>query len=238
MLSVAAAKYPQVHELFGAVISRTRCNYLAPRSSILVVATHLACIMPRVSHFLLSLFLLSCASAALAAQPPSAPTRATVISVTDGDTIIVARDGTPEKVRLVDIDSPEKSQPFGRVAKRALSDLVYMREVTITRHGRDRYGRTLATVTRKDGKNVNAELVRAGIAWVYKTAPPDSLYKGLESEARKSRRGLWSQPTAIAPWEFRPKKKLRTRERNDADGLIRELLREPIPQSTKSTKSH
>lgn len=40
-----------------------------------------------------------------------------VIGVSDGDTIKVLHEGRPLKIRLAQIDAPEKSQPFGRKSK-------------------------------------------------------------------------------------------------------------------------
>jgi endonuclease YncB( thermonuclease family) len=55
-----------------------------------------------------------------------------VVGITDGDTITVL-DGqqNTHKIRLMGIDCPEKSQPFGQNAKQSLSDLVYDRSVSV-----------------------------------------------------------------------------------------------------------
>jgi micrococcal nuclease len=53
---------------------------------------------------------------------------------------------------------------------------------------------------------VNEELIRQGLAWVYNRyckRPVCQGWKALEEEARKARRGLWSMPNPVAPWEFR-----------------------------------
>jgi micrococcal nuclease len=62
----------------------------------------------------------------------------------------------------------------------------------------DRYGRT-----------PNHELVRSGLAWWFeKYAPGDATLARLEAEAREARRGLWSQPHPIPPWDWRQHKGL------------------------------
>ncbi|MDR8439507.1 nuclease, partial [Acinetobacter baumannii] len=72
---------------------------------------------------------------------------ARVIGVTDGDTITVLdRSNNQIKVRLADIDAPEKSQPFGAKAKQALSDLTFNRNVYIQEKGYDKYHRLIGTV--------------------------------------------------------------------------------------------
>lgn len=150
----------------------------------------------------------------------------TVISITDGDTVIVAHGGKPEKVRLLDIDSPEKSQAYGRAAKRFLSDLVFMREVRIERRGRDKYGRTLATLYLADGTDINAELLRNGCAWLYKAkGGGNSLYKNLMRDARNAQLGLWAEASPIAPWDYRKARGTRE-QKSDMSSIIRQLLGE------------
>ena len=60
---------------------------------------------------------------------------------------------------------------------------------------RDKYGRLLGYVFLPDGTFVNAELVKQGYAKVY-TYPPNvkyvSLFRKLQAEAVKQRRGLWN----------------------------------------------
>jgi len=167
------------------------------------------------------------------------PVHGTVISVTDGDTVIIAHEGVPEKVRLVDVDCPEKSQPFGRAAKKYLNELIYLHEVTFERTGKDRYGRTLATVVLDDGTNVNQELLRAGYAWVYRGRAKDPALKIIENDARDSKRGLWADANAIAPWHYRKAQKELSSRKNPANiaspsGLINELLKERT--TSKNTK--
>lgn len=55
-------------------------------------------------------------------------------------------------------------------------------------HGRDRYGRFLA-VCHVDGRDMNAELVRLGLARVYRGAPA---YFEEQKEAILLSRGLWA----------------------------------------------
>ena len=69
---------------------------------------------------------------------------------------------------------------------------------------RDRYGRTVGEVVLPDGKVLNQELVRAGLAWWYRDyAAGDSRLALLEQEARAAGRGVWSDPRAVPPWEYR-----------------------------------
>jgi len=127
-----------------------------------------------------------------------------VVAVTDGDTIKVMHDGALEKIRLNRIDCPEKSQPFGQRAKNFTSDACFGRIVEIQEHGTDRYHRTIGEVILPDGRDLNAELVRAGYAWWYRRyAPTDLQLSLLEQQARAQRSGLWADTNPIAPWDYR-----------------------------------
>ena len=74
---------------------------------------------------------------------------------------------------------------------------------------KDRYGRTVADLF-VGAKNVNQEMVRAGMAWWFRRyAPRDLVLRDLEERAREAGLGLWADPDAVAPWNFRkPKAKL------------------------------
>lgn len=126
-----------------------------------------------------------------------------VVGVTDGDTIKVLHNGRAEKIRLNEIDAPEKGQPFGAKAKQLASSIVFGKTVTIKDHGRDKYGRTLGDVVLTEGDTLNRELVRAGLAWWYCKYSRDENLRQLEAEARAARRGLWADPNPVPPWCFR-----------------------------------
>jgi endonuclease YncB( thermonuclease family) len=56
----------------------------------------------------------------------------------------------------------------------------------------------------RDGRNLNREIVRAGLAWRFERyAHHDTVLRDLEREARGARRGLWADPQAVPPWEWR-----------------------------------
>ena len=118
-----------------------------------------------------------------------------VVGVSDGDTITVLRNRTPIKVRLHGIDCPEIGQDFGSRAKAFTSELVFGQVVKVVPWDTDRYGRTVADVILADGRILNHELVRAGLAWRYRKYAPDiGTLAELEAAARDAKRGLWSQP--------------------------------------------
>ncbi len=122
--------------------------------------------------------------------------------VTDGDTITVTQNGFKTKIRLVGIDAPEKSrkkhapgQPFSQTSTKYLAALVLNKYVDIVPYGNDRYGRTLGVVY-VDGKNVNLEMVKAGLAEVYRGKPAPGFDNGpyvrAENEAHSAGKGMWS----------------------------------------------
>lgn len=127
-----------------------------------------------------------------------------VVGVSDGDTVDVLIGGKAARVRLFGVDCPEKRQPFGAAAKKFTSTLVFGREVKVVVRDVDRYGRTVAEVVLADGRILNRELVKAGLAWWYKRYAPDAHELGiLEAEARAAGRGLWADKAPIRPWDFR-----------------------------------
>ena len=97
-----------------------------------------------------------------------------------------------------------QTQDFGTKAKQATSDLCYGKQVTIIKSGEDRYGRTLGFVMVGD-LNVYKELLSQGMTWCYKIINKDEELAKIEQEARDKKVGLWSQPNAVAPWDFRKK---------------------------------
>lgn len=128
-----------------------------------------------------------------------------VVGVADGDTITVLHNKEEHKIRLAGIDCPElKGQPFGAAAKKLTSKLVFGKMVKVTVTDTDRYGRLVAEVYLPDGKCLNQELVRSGMAWWYRRyAPDDEVLAKLEVDARKARRGLWAEKAPTPPWEWR-----------------------------------
>jgi micrococcal nuclease len=142
-------------------------------------------------------------------QLPESVVFVRVVGVTDGDTIhALAKDDHLLRVRLCNIDAPEKGQAFGQASKQNLSQYIFGRDVELRVFGRDRYGRLLAVIL-LDGVDINLQQVKDGMAWVYvkyigeADSDTQDLYLSVEAEARDQRRGLWADPDPIPPWEFR-----------------------------------
>ena len=156
-------------------------------------------------HSLVAFTLSAVAIAAVAASPITGR----VVGVSDGDTVTVLdANKRTHKVRLLGIDSPEKTQAFGERAKQSLSELVFNKQVTVEGGKQDRYGRDLGKIM-QDGRDINLEQIRRGMAWHYKQYARDQLpqdrltYAEAEATAREKRLGLWQDPQPVPPWSYR-----------------------------------
>jgi endonuclease YncB( thermonuclease family) len=137
-----------------------------------------------------------------------------VSRVVDGDTIIVIKGDAKTTIRLVGIDAPEVShaknqpgQPFSHQSTKHLAGLVLNKIADIKSYGPDRYGRALAEVF-LDGNNINLEMVKAGLAEVYRGTPAKSQnmepYWKAEEEAKRAGRGMWMLGDKyVSPREWR-----------------------------------
>lgn len=140
---------------------------------------------------------------ALAAAAQGGELRGRVVAVADGDTLtILDASRQQHRIRLAEIDAPEKRQPFGQRSKQSLSDLCYGRDAVIEDGGRDRYGRTIGRVSCA-GIDASAEQVRRGMAWVFDRYATDRRLYAIQDEARAARRGLWINAAPVPPWEWR-----------------------------------
>lgn len=152
------------------------------------------------------------------APPPStpvilssdAPTVATVVTVFDGDTLLVDIDGKREKIRLLGVDTPEVDGPHTTVercgpeaSRRTKSLAPKGATVRLTFDGktkRDHYRRLLAHVDLADGRGLNELLLREGLAERYrKFGYRKDQYALLEAEAKRKKVGLWASGKACGP---------------------------------------
>ncbi|EPH1200800.1 TPA: thermonuclease family protein [Citrobacter koseri] len=129
-----------------------------------------------------------------------------VIRVLDGDTIEVLQERQPVRVRLLNIDAPEKKQPYGRWSTNQLKALLAGQSVTVSYTQTDRYGRVLGRVVTANGTEANRQQVLKGAAWVYDRYNTDNSLPALQREAQTQKRGLWADNQPVPPWEWRHKK--------------------------------
>ena len=149
-----------------------------------------------------------------------------VVSVLDGDTVVVLKPDRVEHVRLSGIDAPEKKQPYGQRSKQFLASIVFGKDVTVEYRKFDRYGRIVGKVM-LDGRDVNLSSLEAGMSWFYRQyanelKPEDRvLYEAAEQNAKRAAslnarkkvqgqgqgqeqgQNLWSDPDPVPPWDFR-----------------------------------
>ena len=131
-----------------------------------------------------------------------------VVAITDGDTFkLLIQDSIVHRIRIANIDSPERKQPFSTKAKQFTSNAIFGKTVNVEVLSTDRYGRLIGIVIYNDSLNLNLELVKNGLAWHYIKYSNDSLLQKLENEARRNKIGLWQDVNAIPPWEWRANKK-------------------------------
>jgi endonuclease YncB( thermonuclease family) len=150
---------------------------------------------------------------AFAAPDEADIVRGRVIAVIDGDTLDLEAPGRTVRVRLAEIDAPEKSQPWGREAHKHLERLVkgeWLRLVVT--QANERWGRLVGHVylEKKEGRPkevwVNLELVKQGSAvWAIDWSNDVRLARA-ERMAWIERKGLWAEDRPTMPWEFRRKK--------------------------------
>ena len=127
------------------------------------------------------------------------------VRVIDGDTIDIGN----VRVRLEGIDAPETGQSCGRqwggsfecglAATQLLLQLTRDREVVCDGRGHDKYNRVLA-VCFAGGQDLNAEMVRRGMAWAF--VKYSRIYEQVEAEARALRIGIWEGNSEPA-WVYR-----------------------------------
>jgi len=133
------------------------------------------------------------------AKPKTGYIYGTVVGITDGDTLtILTAIKKTAKIRLSEIDTPERGQPYGNRAKQELSDLTFKKPVAIRLVDIDRYERIVGRIY-VDDLDVSTEMVRLGAAWVYRKYATDQNLYDLENEARTDQRGLWGLPEAQRP---------------------------------------
>lgn len=124
-----------------------------------------------------------------------------VVEVEEGDTLIVRRGREQVKLLLYGIDTPEKDQKFGKRAKRFIAERVLQQVVDVEVPYRDRHGQT-AAVVKAEGVILNESLVEEGLAWIESRSCKDSIcnhWYSLEMEARREKRGLWSEAHPLPP---------------------------------------
>ena len=125
--------------------------------------------------------------------------KATVMSVADGDTLVVGTSNERLTLHLQGIDAPELSQAGGPESKAALSRLTLGKTVLVrVKSAVERVARVEV-----DGSDISATLIRRGMAWHCPRYTNDRELATAEAEARASKRGLWRAARPMPPWLHR-----------------------------------
>lgn len=130
-----------------------------------------------------------------------------VVSIVDGDTLTLLVSGIQQhRIRLAEIDAPEKGQPFGTRSRASLAAMCFGADAVAKVQTTDRYGRAIARIHCR-GVDANQEQVKRGFAWVYDRYVTDRGLYVDQSAAQGQRVGLWGDLDPVPPWEFRRKKR-------------------------------
>lgn len=155
--------------------------------------------MPRRATAIALFLLAACAAPGGVEGPPDVAVGGdehSVVSVIDGDTIVVESDDQEERVRLIGVNAPEAGECLAEEATRALEELTgtYPVRLVADASDRDDFGRLLRYVYSGD-VFVNEALVRRGLAIAHRYEPNvanQEILETAEAEARAEGAGMWS----------------------------------------------
>ena len=120
----------------------------------------------------------------------------------DGDTVKI-KDGAYEyKLRLIDIDAPERNQEYGIKSRRALMDFCENTQVQVYLYGTDKYKRKLGKL-HCNNLDANQWMVENGHAWFYKRFSMNYMLDIAHQNAKQEKLGLWQSEYALPPWQWR-----------------------------------
>ena len=151
------------------------------------------------------MFLQVLLSVILVITQPSSYLAGKVLRVKDGDTVVLLGDDTRTyTVRLQYVDCPEKHQAYGIEAMNYTIQQCEGKRVKIKNEGKyDFNKRLLGEVILTDGKNLNELLIQKGYAWHFVKYSKSKILASYEQKAKNQKLGLWQNPNAQAPWEWR-----------------------------------
>jgi endonuclease YncB( thermonuclease family) len=125
-----------------------------------------------------------------------------VVAVANGDTLTIV-DGAAKRhrIRLAEIDAPERKQAFGAESRKSLAEICLQKAAVAETMQKDR--RLIGKVSCA-GVDAGTEQVRRGMAWVFAgTVLPNSPLPEMEANARLRALGLWAGEKPEPPWEWR-----------------------------------
>lgn len=133
-----------------------------------------------------------------------ANSRLVITHVYDGDTVELKKGQIKFKLRLIDIDAPERNQLYGKQARRTLSKLCKNDNirVTVKISGIDQYQRHLGRLE-CNGLNAGLYLIKNGLAWHNAKYSSNPITLNAEKTARQKNIGLWKNKKPMPPWVWR-----------------------------------
>jgi endonuclease YncB( thermonuclease family) len=140
-------------------------------------------------------YLLACSPSVFAAE---------ITYFYDGDTVKIKDQAYEYKLRITDIDAPERNQAYGKKSRRALMDFCAEANIYVAISGYDKYGRKLGKLLCNQ-QDVSIHMVKYGHAWFNNRFSMDYSLALLEDEARKYKLGLWNAEQQTPPWVWRKK---------------------------------
>jgi micrococcal nuclease len=120
----------------------------------------------------------------------------------DGDTVKINDAGREYKLRITDIDAPERNQTYGLKSRRALMQFCKKASVQVHFLSTDKYQRKLGKLE-CNNQDASFYMLKNGHAWFYHQYSSDSALELAALEARNHKRGLWKNQHPTPPWVWR-----------------------------------
>ena len=127
---------------------------------------------------------------------------ATIIDVKNGNTVTAKINQHEYEVHLYGIIAPLMTQPYGKKAKKFLSQFLNKR-VTIESVKKidGNMSAVIYTFVKSRMTNINSHMVSQGLAWA-DTRSKKTAYISKQNIAKKKKLGLWAEPNPTEPWKY------------------------------------
>ena len=160
------------------------------------------------SLWAICLILSACAGSLLLDSPPKTTDfSATLLFVSDGDTLTVRAGGEKRRIRLFGVDAPELKQRRGADALAFLEGVLTDNLTLQCQPKPDRYQRFVCDVYTAQNLWVNKALIENGWAWHYTAYSKNAELAAAQIAARTAKKGLWADKNPTPPWEWRQKQR-------------------------------
>jgi micrococcal nuclease len=130
--------------------------------------------------------------------------RGTVTDFVTGAILVIDRNGSALTARLYGIDSPEPGQAYYQEARQFAVDKFLNESVNVSVLAIDSQQNPVVLVFNTNGESLSHLMVAQGMAWWdRRNAQKDALLRRLNADAISNSVGLYADPLALAPWDFR-----------------------------------